>query len=214
MKEVGKIKVKKVLQLSSRGKRKNLNREALSLMGIPVMYQGATWKDFNFSSEQLEKLFKGYTENCDAMFRDCVNILLYGSNGVGKTFSSSIILQYCYANYYSCRLLTFKDLISRTFNKQDMSGIINAEFVVIDELGAEVSLKSEAEKSLLEDFLKQRFAKGLPTIICTNLDLDELRRRYGNTFYSMMSEFVKVRIVGEDGRRDSFRKKEALKFLR
>lgn len=182
-------------------------------MGIPTMYQGATWKDYNFPSLSLEKVLKGYTEHCDAMFNDSVNLLLFGSNGVGKTYISSIILQYCYTHYYSCRLLTFKDLVNKVFKNEDIDGFLNAEFLVIDELGAEVSLKSDAEKSLLEDFLKQRFAKGLPTIICTNLDLDSLKKRYGNTFFSMLSEFVKVKIVGEDGRRSAFRKKDALRFL-
>lgn len=182
-------------------------------MGIPVMYQGVTWKDYNFPSESLEKVLRGYTEHCDEMFNDSVNLLLYGSNGVGKTYISSIILQYCYTNYYSGRMLTFKDLVSKVFKGEDIDGYLNAEFLVIDELGAEVSLKSDAEKSLLEDFLKQRFTKGLPTIICTNLDLESLKKRYGNTFYSMLSEFVKVRIVGEDGRKSAFRQKKALRFL-
>lgn len=200
--------------MSFRGKRDFLNKEALNLMGIPVMYQGITWEDYSFPTEPLQKVLVGYTEHCDAMFDDVVNLLLYGSNGVGKTYISSIILQHCYSRYYSCRMLTFKELVTKVFNKEDINGYLNAEFLVIDELGAEVSLRSDAEKSLLEDFLKQRFAKGLPTIICTNLDLEELKKRYGNTFFSMLSEFVKVKLVGEDGRKSAFRKKDALRFLK
>ena len=197
-----------------RNRRTFLSKEALSLMGIPVMYQGLTWENYNFPSKPLEKLLKGYTEHCDEMFKDTVNLLLFGSNGVGKTYISSIILQYCYSYYYSTRLITFKELVSKVFKGEDIDEFLNAEFLVIDELGAEVSLKSDAEKSLLEDFLKQRFTKGYPTIICSNLRLEQLKSRYGNTFYSMLSEFVKVEIESSDGRQEAFRKKKALDYLK
>lgn len=183
-------------------------------MGIPVMYQGISWANYEFPDKGLEKVLKGYTEHCDAMFSDCVNLLLVGSNGCGKSITASIILQYCYRNYFTARMTTFRDLISKAFANEDISGYVNAEFLVIDELGAEVNLKSSAEKVLLEDLLKQRFAKGFPTIICSNLDLSQLKERYGNTFYSMLSEFVKIKIVGEDKRKAVFRNKQALKYLR
>ncbi len=200
--------------MTFRGTRKFVAREALSLMGIPIMYQGITWENYSFPTVQLKKLLTGYTGHCDAMLDENVNLLLYGSNGVGKTYISSIILQYCYLHYYSCQMVTFKDMISKVFRGESMEDYLNAEFLVIDELGAELQLKSDAEKSVLEDFLKQRFTKGYPTIICSNLDLDQLKTRYGNTFYSMLSEFVKVKIVGADGRKEAFRKKRALDFLK
>lgn len=183
-------------------------------MGIPVMYQGLTWDDYEFPDNALENLLKGYTNNCHAMYEDNVNLLLYGSNGVGKTYVSSIILQYCYSYYFSTRMITFKELISKTFSGINIEDYKNAHFLVIDELGAEVSLKSDAEKSLLEDLLKYRFSKGYPTILCSNLDLITLKERYGNTFYSMLSEFIKVKIVGKDGRQKAFRQKKALQFLK
>lgn len=178
------------------------------------MYQGLTWDNYVFPNSALEKLLKGYTDNCHNMYEDNVNLLLYGSNGVGKTYISSIILQYCYSYYFSTRMVTFKELINKTFSGENTEDYRNAHFLVIDELGAEISLKSDAEKSLLEDLLKYRFSKGYPTILCSNLDLEALKNRYGNTFFSMLSEFVKVKIVGQDGRQDAFRQKKALQFLK
>lgn len=200
--------------MTSKNRRTFLSREALSLMGIPVMYQGLTWDNYVFPTSALEKLLKGYTDNCHSMYEDNVNLLLYGSNGVGKTYISSIILQYCYSYYFSTRMVTFKELINKTFRGENTEDYRNAHFLVIDELGAEISLKSDAEKSLLEDLLKYRFSKGYPTILCSNLDLEALKNRYGNTFFSMLSEFVKVKIVGQDGRQDAFRQKKALQFLK
>lgn len=183
-------------------------------MGIPLQYQGIDWKDYQFSSEQLKKVLKGYTEHCDEMFDDNINLLLTGSNGCGKSYVTSIILQQCYSRYYSVRMTTFKDFITKSFNGEDTQEYWNAEFLAIDELGAEVSLKSNAEKSLIEELLKYRFAKGLPTIICSNLDKATLKARYGNTLFSMLSEFICIEIQGVDGRQTAFRKKKALDFLR
>lgn len=200
--------------MSFRGIRKWISKEALTLMGIPTQYQELTWQDYRFPSEALQKLLKGYTEHCDEMFDDNINLLLTGENGVGKSFCVSILLQQCYARYYSVRMVTFKDFIAKTFDRnEDVSDFWNAEFLAIDELGAEVSLKSNAEKSLLEELLKYRISKSLPTIICSNLDANTLKARYGNTLFSMLSEFIKVEIKGADGRRDAFRKKQALKYL-
>ena len=200
--------------MSFRGNRVRISKEALTLMGIPLQYQGIDWKDYQFSSEQLKKVLKGYTEHCDEMFDDNINLLLTGSNGCGKSYVTSIILQQCYSRYYSVRMTTFKDFITKSFNGEDTQEYWNAEFLAIDELGAEVSLKSNAEKSLIEELLKYRFAKGLPTIICSNLDKATLKARYGNTLFSMLSEFICIEIQGVDGRQTAFRKKKALDFLR
>ena len=199
---------------SNIARRKELKQGALMYMGIPVMYQGLTWDDYIFPSQSMEKLLRGYTDHCFEMYEDNVNLLLTGSNGAGKTYVASIILQYCYSYYFSARMITFKELISKVFKGEDYSAYLEADFLALDELGAEVSLKSDAEKSLLEDFLKQRFTKGKPTIICSNLSTPSLKERYGNTFYSMLSEFVKVEITSKDGRPEAFRKKKALDFLR
>lgn len=205
---------RKVLALTFRGNRTKISKEALTLMGIPLMYQGISWRDYQFPSDGMKKLLTGYTEHCDEMFEDCVNLIFIGTNGCGKSYVSSIILQECYSRYYSARMITFKDFIAKTFNNDDMYSYWNTEFLVIDELGAEVSLKSNAEKSLIEELLKYRFAKGLPTIICSNLDMATLKARYGNTFFSMLSDFVSVEIKGNDGRREAFRKKKALEYLK
>ena len=203
-----------VLLLSFRGERTRISKEALTLMGIPIQYQGLTWDNYKFPSEALSKLLLGYTEHCDEMFDDSINLLFTGTNGVGKSLVSSIILQNCYARYYSTRMITFKDFITKSFNGDDTSEYWNTEFLVVDELGAEVSLKSNAEKSLIEELLKYRFAKGFPTIICSNLDKATLKARYGNTLYSMLSEFICVEIKGTDGRQEAFRKKKALEYLK
>ena len=110
--------------------------------------------------------------------------------------------------------MTFKDLISKTFNNEDVDIYYNVDFLVLDELGAEVNLKSSSEKSLLEELLKQRFSKGLPTIICTNLDLNTIKTRYGNTVFSMLSEYIKIDITGEDVRKTTLRSKSALQYLK
>ena len=70
------------------------------------------------------------------------------------------------------------------------------------------------EKALLENILKIRDTKGLPTIICTNLKSEELTNRYGYTVDSMLNLFIQVTFTTNDGRREAFRNKDAIKKLR
>lgn len=214
MNVVGITEVRRVWRLSFRGYRKTVSKESLNLIGIPSPYQGLTWEDYRFQDSSLEKIFKGYTEHCDAMYQDCINLFITGSNASGKTLAASIILQQCFNFYYKVKMGDFKDFIAKTFAGNDTSDYYDVEFLVIDELGAEVNLKSSAEKSLLEELLKKRFAFGYPTIICSNLSIGQLKERYGNTVASMLNDFVKITIISKDGRQEAFRKKKALSFLK
>ena len=119
-----------------------------------------------------------------------------------------------YIRYYSGYLVTFNEIIRKTYSQQDVSSVYDSEFLVIDELGAEVDTAKGAEKALLENILKIRDTKGLPTIICTNLKQEELTKRYGYTIDSMLNLFIQVTFTTNDGRREAFRNKDAIKKLR
>lgn len=196
-----------------RGYRDSISKEALSYMGIPSYYMGKTLKDYAFANKQFKDIIYGYVTHPQEMLDDNVSLLFLGSNGAGKSFLSSIMLQHLYAQYYSCALTNFSDYISKVYNKEDVSNYLDSEWVVIDEVGAENDTVKGAEKGVLEQLLKYRDSKGKPTIICTNLTLDELSKRYGNTVYSMLGQFIPVTMTTPDRRKEVFRGKEAIKIL-
>ena len=194
--------------------REYISKESLYLMGIPSGYQGKFLSDYHFAEPKLKSIIQGYVTNPRDMLNDCVNLLFRGQNGAGKSFLASIILQELYIRYYSGYLTTFNEIIRKTYSQQDVSSVYDSEFLVIDELGAEVDTAKGAEKALLENILKIRDTKGLPTIICTNLKSEELTNRYGYTTDSMLNLFIQVTFTTNDGRREAFRNKDAIKKLR
>ena len=61
--------------------------------------------------------------------------------------------------------------------------------------------------------MKYREEKGLPTIICTNLPLEDIKTRYGNTIYSLVMQSVRLEMIGDDLRNEVFKKRGAIALL-
>lgn len=62
---------------------------------------------------------------------------------------------------------------------------------------------------MLINLLKYGEDKGLPTIICTNLDLSSIHDRYGETVYSLIENSYSVEMLHEDMRWGSFKAKKS-----
>ena len=159
----------------------------------------------------------------DEMFEDKINLILYGSNGSGKTYLSSLIVKEAYRRRYSSFRVTLQAYIDMQFKRdreeiaEKIEEIINAEFLVIDEVGKETFDKSQFNIAVLEELLRERDTQGKPTIICTNLPLEErggLYDQYGKSIQSLIDgNFVKVKFEGEDNRHDVTRKKRGIQLL-
>ena len=67
----------------------------VKVIGIPRKFVGATVHDLYDNSPARKKLvefIKSYIHNFNSNIEACKGIYMYGSNGVGKTFISSILL--------------------------------------------------------------------------------------------------------------------------
>lgn len=153
------------------------------------------------------------------MYEDCINLTLLGSNGSGKTLISLIIFKNAYRNRYTFKRISFPEYISIVFSSnkseedmREIDKIRSIKFLVIDDLDKEYDAKSEANVILLINLLKYGEDKGLPTIICTNLDLSSIRDRYGETVYSLIENSYSVEMLHEDMRRGSFKPKKRYSF--
>lgn len=188
--------------------------QLLQVAKIPKRFWGLTLEDYNFKGQgTLEKVFKAYVANFSTMMNDACNLLIAGSNGTGKTMLASIILQEGLKRYYSGYYITISEYINLKFNSIDLTELTNCDILIIDELGAELQLKTHAEVVAIESLLKYREEKGLVTIICTNMEKSELSERYGNTVFSLLDSWVGLVVVGTDKRKDTARKTNARKIL-
>lgn len=201
--------------------REEVSRESLIMMGVPKKFCNKTIKDFDTfgkkSLKQVKTFIEEYLKNLDTNIDENNGICFIGSNGVGKSFLSCIILKEMYRHRYSCRRVTFSAYISayteswgankseRDVIEQDLlDKYKGVEFLVLEEIGKEID--SKIAKPILEDLLRYREEHGLVTIICTNLTPAMIKEIYGASVCSLINGNMTVIVIdSEDMRQEVFR---------
>lgn len=204
----------------SRPVRTSLSIDSMvSVIGIPRKFVRAKVSDIYADSPSRAKLkqFVGdYASNIVDNFESCRGLYMYGSNGVGKTFISSLILKEAYRHRYSCHRISFmeycsiytrvwdaKSLEDREVLEAELYEYKATEFLVLEEIGKGV--ENSVTVPILEDLLRYREDKGLVTIIATNLSPMILKEQYGKSVYSLITgNCVPVKIEDSDRRKEEF----------
>ena len=202
--------------------REILSGKNLRYRGIPSEYVKATLGDFQLE-EALNDFFTKYLTNIELMFDDNVSLILYGKNGNGKTWLSSLIVKEAYIYRFSSFRVTLQSFIDMHFRKGEeeyrdkLNKIISADFLVIDEVGKETFAKNQFNIIVLEELLRQRETLGKPTVICTNLPLNGdggLFSQYGNSIKSLVEgNYVPIEFNSDDHRRSITKKKQGIQLL-
>ena len=188
--------------------RSSYDLSILSLAGIPKLYQDVEFEDFDFGKDKQgkasQKIISLYLKNLHDAFDSCVNLFIMGKNGRGKSYLSSLILKKAFENYYNIKMITLTSIINDVFSKRlNAEELAEYDFLCIDEVGKENKLESKANIFLLEQILRIRDQKGLPTIICTNLELNDFTNYYGDSVVSLLSQGAILQLRGEDKRKDT-----------
>lgn len=192
-----------------------LNPHNLKLMGVPKHMLDMTVEDLDtFDDEDREELVKyvtTYLNHIPYVFKHNKGLFLQGSNGVGKSVIASLIIKEAYRHRYSARRCTFMEYLNeytRMWNckdkeqREELEGLFYnnykaVEFLALEEIGKE--LDTQLSVIALEDLLRYREEKGLPTIICTNLLPKTIKEHYGNSIVSLIKGNTKrFKVVGTD----------------
>jgi DNA replication protein DnaC len=201
--------------------RKTLNARNLAERGVPSDYFYAQLEDYKTDPETYQ-LFENYMNYLEQMRKDNIGLILYGTNGSGKTFLSSLIIKDAYMKRYTSFRITLQNYLNLQFKKDELSvekknAIIDCDFLVIDEVGKETFSENLWNITVFEEMLRHRDSIGRPTIICTNLPLeskDGLYSQYGNSIRSLIEgNYAKVEFDGEDKRPEVKRKKKGIEIL-
>ena len=132
-------------------------------------------------------------EYAEAFTTDSGSLLLYGKTGVGKTHLSLSIAKAVAQKGYTVAygsIINYLNIIDREhfrktkyiFSPDTMNLLINTELLVLDDLGSEFN--TNFTESVIYNIINTRINLGLPTIINTNLDTDELQRKYNDRIIS------------------------------
>jgi DNA replication protein DnaC len=144
---------------------------------------------------------KDYAEN---FHLPCDGILMQGRTGLGKTHLSLAIAKEVISKGYSVVYGSAPDLL-RKIVKEDFDWnsdnntielLKEADLLIFDDLGAEYESKSNTPA--FYDLLNSRINKGMPTIVNTNFELSELKKRYDDRIMSRLLTMECLVFQGDD----------------
>ena len=137
-----------------------------------------------------------------------LNLFLYGDTGVGKTFLSNCVakelLDTGHSVIYFTAFQLFDIFEKNTFRNDGDSDIIAAhqnifdcDLLIIDDLGTE--MRTEFVQAAFYRIVNDRLLHRRKTVLSTNLDIEDIARRYGDAVLSRLrGEYQLLRFFGED----------------
>ena len=134
------------------------------------------------------------------------NLLFNGGTGLGKTFLSACIARSVadkgFSVIYETASHLFNKLEQAKFNPSDetrheAAKLSACDLLIVDDLGTE--MPGQFVTAALYSLLNDRLLAGKPMIISTNLNVDEIQRRYSPQLASrLQGSFHQLIFLGED----------------
>lgn len=182
--------------------------KVLPLYGVQRKFFNSTLESFE-GNEKLVKAAQAYAEKPDG------NLVFIGGTGTGKThLACAIVRELARTGKPDVLVKSVPDLlleIRRTFDRRtdgDHEGETEADvtdryssyrFLVLDDLGAEKV--SEYSTSALYLIIDRRIRDAIPTIVTTNLTLEEIERKIDARLASRLAEGKVWKFTGPDRRK-------------
>lgn len=148
------------------------------------------------------KICRGYAFNFAV---SSGNLLFNGGTGLGKTFLSACIARAVadrgYSVVYESAAHLFTVLEQAKFSPspehiREAEKFRSCDLLILDDLGTE--MPGQFVTSALYGLLNDRMLGNQPMVISTNLNLDEVSRRYSPQIASRLHSFQRLTFVGED----------------
>ncbi|MBS7370511.1 MAG: ATP-binding protein [Oscillospiraceae bacterium] len=132
-------------------------------------------------------------------------MLMIGATGLGKTHLSLAVANAVIERGYSAIYGSVPELLRMMDNEQfrraegdTMSLLLGCELLILDDLGAET--KSEYNIARLYEIINARVNRGIPMIISTNLNPQQINERYQDRIWSRLFSMEVLMFSGTDNR--------------
>lgn len=187
-----------------------LYNEKIQLMGVSKRHFNKTFESYIPSNEDqafaLES-FKYFAET--VIKKTCKNMIICGGVGVGKTHLAMAVCQYLAKHdlrHISACINTVTEIIRHfrasysndcEYTEQDSINKFSfTDLLVIDELGT--SKGDDKELNILFEIINNRYEKKLPTLILSNLSIEEVKALLGDRMIDRLKEDG-CRVLGVTG---------------
>ena len=180
--------------------------ELSSFEDFDLDYYSKAKNDGPFSPYETMKMVYqgclGYAKDFDT---ESNSLYFHGRTGLGKTHLSLAIANEVIKKGYNVvygSVITFLNKLERekfgradSFETEDI--LIGADLLILDDLGAEFS--TPVAISSLYNIINSRIARGVPTIISSNLSLEEVKSRYPESIASrIIGNYKTIEFEGKD----------------
>ncbi|WP_458250531.1 ATP-binding protein [Geobacter anodireducens] len=158
-------------------------------------YRDIGWDDFrevNAGAREAKNTCRTFADNFPAIIGEGTNLVLHGGVGTGKTMLASLVVrtvaEFGFSALHTKAVKLFRRVketygpASTEKTSDAIAAFVSPDLLVIDELG--VQRYSEDEALILNELIDDRHDFGRPTILVTNLGLDELKALLGPRVYS------------------------------
>ena len=154
----------------------------------------------------MERNFRTCRTYAATFSQNSGNLLFIGGTGLGKTFLSACIARAVadkgYSVLYETATHLFNKLEQAKFNpteesRYEAAKLTACDLLIVDDLGTE--MPGQFVTAALYSLLNDRLLAGKPTIISTNLNVEEMQRRYSPQIASrLQGNFGQLIFLGED----------------
>lgn len=185
----------------------------LRRMGFPESEMHTwTFAHDDGKNNKITKIAMNYVENFEEMKKRGKGLLLYGSVGTGKTFTSACIANALIDRGVPCLVTNFARLVNTISGmydgKQDyIDGLNKFDLLVIDDLAAERD--TEYMNEIVQNIIDCRYRAGLPTVITTNLSAEEIKNpadvKKQRTYSRLLEMCIPIEVVGKDRRKEKLK---------
>ena len=154
--------------------------------------------------ERMNEILIQCRNYVDTFSKNSCSLFFLGKTGLGKTFLSSMIAKALIEKGFNVVFDSINNFLIKAENEHfgrsngnTVETIINADLVILDDLGSEFS--TPFNNSTLYNIINTRINMEVPTIVSTNLSLSELNEKYDDRIISRLTGmYTPFRFFGTD----------------